>query len=416
MPFKLGESSYPGTVEEKLRAEVGAYAWLQENCPDIRIPQLYGFRIADHHFTHEARLSWYARIPRIIWRLCRSIFQGPFLSRYVPNPISTQLPVQYMLLEYIDADIGRTLSSTWLTHREDPIHRGQLFRGIARIIVSLSRIPQPRIGSFQFHDDCTVTLTNRPTLAATTIMENFGAKRSMHPGDTYSCTESFVTDMITLHDNYFYNNKSAADDAADCRGQMAIRTLLRAISHHYIKREYRNGPFVLQLTDLHQSNIFVDDDWNVTCLLDLEWLCALPAEALSAPYWLSGRNIAHITNDEECHSLTEYNDIRQEFMQALAEEESRCQLAWPLTRIVEDMWQSGGTWFWFCLSSIDAAYYLIDDHLCPRFSAHLSIKVEEAFSHFWKEGAEQVVAKKLSDYKQYEQDLSRLFPPHSATS
>lgn len=49
MPFKLGESSYPGTVEEKLRAEVGAYAWLQENCPDIRIPQLYGFRIADHH-------------------------------------------------------------------------------------------------------------------------------------------------------------------------------------------------------------------------------------------------------------------------------------------------------------------------------------------------------------------------------
>lgn len=36
------------------------------------------------------------------------------------------------------------------------------------------------------------------------------------------------------------------------------------------------GPFLLQLTGLHASNIFVNNDWNVTRLIDLEWVCSLP--------------------------------------------------------------------------------------------------------------------------------------------
>jgi len=43
LPYKLAEARYPGTVDEKLRSEVGAYAWMQEHCPDVRIPHLYGF-------------------------------------------------------------------------------------------------------------------------------------------------------------------------------------------------------------------------------------------------------------------------------------------------------------------------------------------------------------------------------------
>jgi hypothetical protein len=41
---------------------------------------------------------------------------------------------------------------------------------------------------------------------------------------------------------------------------MAARALLRMLSHYYIKRERRNGPLHLQLTDLHTSNIFVDEN------------------------------------------------------------------------------------------------------------------------------------------------------------
>ncbi|KAJ0127283.1 Uncharacterized protein HZ326_29615 [Fusarium oxysporum f. sp. albedinis] len=50
----------------------------------------------------------------------------------------------------------------------------------------------------------------------------------------------------------------------------------------------------LQFTDLHASNIFVDEEWNVTCFVDLEWISALPVEMLAVPYWLTGCKIDEI--------------------------------------------------------------------------------------------------------------------------
>ncbi len=47
MPHKLAEARYPGSVDEKLSCEVGTYAWMQNQCPDIRIPRLYGFGFSD---------------------------------------------------------------------------------------------------------------------------------------------------------------------------------------------------------------------------------------------------------------------------------------------------------------------------------------------------------------------------------
>lgn len=45
-PFALAEAQYPGTIDEKIRSEVGAYVWMHENCSDIRIPQLHGFGLS----------------------------------------------------------------------------------------------------------------------------------------------------------------------------------------------------------------------------------------------------------------------------------------------------------------------------------------------------------------------------------
>jgi hypothetical protein len=43
LPYKVGESQYPGNAEEKLRCEVATYIWIQNHCPDIPIPCLRGF-------------------------------------------------------------------------------------------------------------------------------------------------------------------------------------------------------------------------------------------------------------------------------------------------------------------------------------------------------------------------------------
>jgi len=63
-------------------------------------------------------------------------------------------------------------------------------------------------------------------------------------------------------------------DLDDGQQQLAALTMMRGVLHHLVSREYRNGPFVLTLTDLHQSNIFVDDKWHITSLIDLEWACS----------------------------------------------------------------------------------------------------------------------------------------------
>lgn len=43
MPHKVGEQDFSGAVEEKIRAEVAAYVWIEKNCPEIPIPQLHAF-------------------------------------------------------------------------------------------------------------------------------------------------------------------------------------------------------------------------------------------------------------------------------------------------------------------------------------------------------------------------------------
>jgi hypothetical protein len=237
------------------------------------------------------------------------------------------------------------------------------------------------------------------------ILENDGAPRTMQTNDTYSSTDAFVSEMITFHDHRFLSQPNAIYSESDCRSQMAIKTLLRAFSHRYISRDRRQGPFFLQLTDLHASNIFVDNDWNVTCLIDLEWLCALPLEMLDVPYWLTGCSVDGI--QDECYD--EFDRIRQEFMHVFEEEErnTRMEHGIAISKVMQDTWESKGVWFWHCLSSVNAMYIILENHLCPKDS--FPIEAESILSRFWCDDSEAVVQKKLADRERYNAELKRVF-------
>jgi hypothetical protein len=299
------------------------------------------------------------------------------------------------------------LSRTLEKGRDDPTKRQQLFQGLARIILSLAQIPQPRIGSFQFQNDCTVSLTNRPLKCTIVIMENEGMPRIMQKDNMYTCTESYVSDMLTVHDTYFLCKPNATHDDKDCRSQLAVKMLLRGLSHHFINREHRHGPFLLQLTDLHASNILVDEEWNVTCLIDLEWLCVLPAEMLSVPYWLTGCAIDHLKGKD----LDEFEKIHEEFMLQFEDQEHSigAEHDFSLSTIMRKTWESRGTFFWYCITSINAMDFVLDFHICSRFSSRLTYSIEETLSRFWCENIDQVIEKKLVDRKMYDIELGHLF-------
>jgi hypothetical protein len=174
-------------------------------------------------------------------------------------------------------------------------------------------------------------------------LENNGTPRTISKNEIYTSTEPFVVDMLTFHDDFFLSNPHAVSSMGDCLGQMASKTLLRAISHHYIQHETRNGPFRLQLTDFHVSNIFVDKDGNITYLINHEWVCVLPIEMLSVPYWLIGCTIDGMTDKK----LREFKIVHQEFLNIFEEEEVKSTLTKPpvITPILHNSWKSGAVWF-----------------------------------------------------------------------
>lgn len=63
LPYKLGEGENPGNVEEKLRCEAATFIWIQEQCPGVPIPHLWGFGFPSGQCVHglinaDSRSEW----------------------------------------------------------------------------------------------------------------------------------------------------------------------------------------------------------------------------------------------------------------------------------------------------------------------------------------------------------------------
>lgn len=124
----------------------------------------------------------------------------------------------------------------------------------------------------------------------------------------------------------------------------AMRTLIPV----FFRRDLCRGPFVLTLTDLHQSKIFVDDKWHITCLVDLEWACSLPIEMVAPPYWLTNKAVDMIEVDE-------FDEARKEMMSILKSEETQMSSSilskevgstpLLLSEVMEQAWKTGTFWY-----------------------------------------------------------------------
>ncbi|UNI25035.1 hypothetical protein JDV02_010744 [Purpureocillium takamizusanense] len=315
MPHKLAEARSPGTIDEKMGCEIGAYAWVEDHCPEIPSPHLFGFGLTNgRHFTHSKHMPLLPRTLRHCWRFIHWVFGLPLLSHYVQNHPSGNLTSAYMLLEYLGPDTGRMLSDTFGAQWRDVERRKRLFRGMSRIMLSLAKIPQPRIGSFCFNDDGTITLTNRP--------------------------------------------------------------------------------------------LSFDEEWNVTGLIDLEWICALPREMHCVPYWLTGCAIDGLIDE---HS-DEFDKVREEFMLIFGQEERLMRARardFCLTKVMRETWDSRGVWFWYCISSVNAMCFLLEANILPAGS--LGPEAEGVISKFWCRDSRAVVKAKLEDRKAYDEELRKLF-------
>jgi hypothetical protein len=300
------------------------------------------------------------------------------------------------------------LSDTLRDHREtDPVRLRNLVHSISRIMLSLANKPQSRIGSLRFNDDGSTTLATRPLLCATSILESEGAPKVVD--QTYATLGGFTDAMLRFRDDAFRAQPNAVNDEEDCRLQMFQMVLLRRMKSHFVDRHYQ-GPFVLQFTDLHASNIFVDEEWNVVALIDLEYVCALPPSMMEVPHWLLVDAI-----DEVSDRIDDFGKVHELFVSILRDEESSvdAEHGVSLAAAIQDAWRSSSCWFYRCFTSINGLACCIEDHLYRKFDIEPSLAEETRLARImssrWSADSEAFVTQKLCDKARYDDDLARHF-------
>ena len=163
----------------------------------------------------------------------------------------------------------KSLALSWQKHYQDKNYKENLFRGMARIALPMNAIPLPRIGALSLQRG-TISLSSRQLGLYIHIVENGGISSRCPRQRTYSEADSYIADLLSFQDAKLQGQPNAILDVEDGQRQMAALTALRATTRHLIDIGEWQGPFYLSLTDLHQRNVFVDEQWNIQAIIDLE--------------------------------------------------------------------------------------------------------------------------------------------------
>ena len=331
--------------------------------------------------------------------------------QYICSRSQCVLKTGYLLIDYIEEKEGTMLSETWEEFRHDKIRRNNLFEGLSRIILSLSRIPLPRIGSFTINNEGVLSLTNRPLNLLLQQLENETIPTNIDRHLTYTTVEPYLLDLLALHDSRLRDQPNSVNDEFDCRDQMAALTCMRSVLHHFYRRDLRDGPFFFALTDINQHNVFVDANWNIRYMIDLEWACSLPVEMLHPPHWLTDRNVDELDGQH----WTDFNKIREEFMDAFEREEKLLspsrQFTLSRTHVMKSGWDSGNFFYFHALNTTVGLCTLFWLHIQPRFarSHALDKAFAQIFAPYWDTEADDFVATKLEERENYQKQLQSAF-------
>ena len=449
IPSKCGEAHHPGATLEKLECEVAAYVWMQRNCPQIRIPHLYGFGLPSRdgdspgpskQFVHVSRASLLCRAVLRVRQFFAYLMGRSVPSDYVSVAVAGQpwlqdatggapLTTGYMVMECVSGPgIGYELPLV-VRNKELALHPAKmrnLFRGVSRIILALARVPQPRIGAFRFNScDGTIALDNRPITCDTFILESrmSDATPPQLPQTTYSSTDHFFSSLATFHDEQFVADPNAILSEDDCRRQMGTRAFLRSVAHQFIDESRRHGPFALYMSDKNAANMIVDKDWNVKAIYDLEWIISGPVDLPHLPSWLTWDAVDDIANEsaEQDGRYAEYDEARKAFMAVFREEEEAADCAaleaalasagsasTTLSDVMDETWTSKRIWFYKSILSIDAMVQIAEAQIVPAFYGSTELPYEQVCS-MWAPQAEDIVKKKMDDLAAYRAQVARMF-------
>ena len=188
--------------------------------------------------------------------------------------------------------------------------------------------------------------------------------------------------------------------------QLSAFVALRAVLPIFWNQDFERDAFVLTLPDLHQSNIFVDDDWNIVGVIDFEFAPVQPQQMVNVPHWISGKGIDELVGP----ALEEYKRLHDLFIDIVEEEEAARQCGHGFSKRLRNDWRSGRFWYNAALRSSNAFPLIFEQHIQSRFFEKFDPDVQGlTLLPLWSEDCEEFIAAKIRDKKQYEERIRGLF-------
>ena len=330
-----------------------------------------------------------------------------------PYPDNT-LRIGYLIVDYIKPSQGQLLSTMWTQSASEAHRRDNFFADLSHVVLALAQFPFDRIGSLTIDDDATPVLQNRPLTCRLSQLENRGVLTGIPRNTTYSRSDLYFTDMLAYHANRIRYQRNPLRDYHDGETQLGVQASVRDMLPSFSSSASAKGPYILTLTDIHPNNVFVDENWHIVSLFDLEWTCVRPLEFVLAPVWLTGRKVDQLPRGSE--HLGSYLSVLNEFLDTFkrtemshAEVHGRRHL---LSEAMRASFTSGSFWFFQALENPKVLCTLFHQHLLPVLAQGKANKSSTDVSKRatdWGPDAYEIIEAKLEDRQRYENQLRMLY-------
>ncbi|KAJ5216829.1 hypothetical protein N7468_009837 [Penicillium chermesinum] len=207
----------------------------------------------------------------------------------------------FVIMEYIDhvMDLSDVLNTPGFAVKDRPsldlnfdVAKLELLYGqLADILLQLSTLQLPRIGSLVQVDDFTWEVAQRPLSYSANELVRLGTlPRSKLPrrNETFQSASSYFNTLADLHlEHLTHQRNDAIESADDCRRRYIARLLFSKLAREgrFTASSTNLGPFNIWCDDLRPSNVLVDEHLQIVGVVDWEFTYAAPVEFSQAPPW-----------------------------------------------------------------------------------------------------------------------------------
>ncbi|PYI07387.1 phosphotransferase family protein [Aspergillus sclerotiicarbonarius CBS 121057] len=312
--------------DEKIQAEVAMMQWLKQNT-SIPIPSIL------HWGTSEQN----------------PLQLGPFI-----------------LMEYIDhdTDLFGALNTPGLVNVQRPVLDPNIslerlaffYRQMADVLLPLAVTPMSSIGSLipkqNGNDDKGWDLSGRPVSIHWNELVRLGAfPKEELPTTSFPTTSSYLNTLADLHIKHLLRQPhDSITSKDDCRQKFLARLLFRKLAREDRLMIPTDDQVRLWCDDLRPANVLLDDNQNVTGVIDWEYTYSAPADFAYAPPWWLFLDKPHRWQKGLDDWTRGYEKCLGCFLEVLQE----CEDEWirldrldegqRLSRRMKESWESGRFW------------------------------------------------------------------------